>query len=124
MGLEKIPMSDAALRFKAALRAEGIAEGLIQGVQAGLVVGERNGRAEGVRKGRTEGVRKALLTLLRTRRLSATAEERAMIEGCTDSKKLEQWIVRGVSAGSVGEVLGTKRRPPSARARTKHRAGK
>lgn len=69
-------------------------------------------------------MRKALLTLLRTRRLSATVEERAMIEGCTDSKKLEQWIVRAVSAGSVGEVLGAKRRPRSARPRTKQRAGK
>lgn len=36
-------MSDAYLRFRAALRAEGMAEGLIQGVQAGLVVGEQNG---------------------------------------------------------------------------------
>lgn len=35
MGLEKIPMSDAALRFKAALKAEGIAEGLIQGRAGG-----------------------------------------------------------------------------------------
>ena len=42
-----------------------------------------------------------------------------MIEGCTDSNKLEQWIVRVVSAGSVGEVLGTSRKP-----RTKQRAGK
>jgi hypothetical protein len=121
MGLEKIPMSDAYLRFRAALRAEGKAEGLIQGVQAGMVVGEQNGRAEGVRQGRTEGVRKALLTLLRTRRLSATAEERVMIKGCTDSKKLEQWIVHAVSAGSVGEVLGTNRKPQAARPRTKQR---
>ena len=122
MGLERIPMSDAALRFKAALRAEGIAEGLIQGVQAGLVVGERNGRAEGMRKGRIEGVRTALLTLLKTRGLSAAVKERAMIDGCADSKKLEQWIVRAVSAGSVGEVLGTSRKPRAARPRTRQRA--
>jgi hypothetical protein len=62
--------------------------------------------------------------LLRTRGLSATAEQRAMIEGCTDPKKLGQWIVRAVSAGSVGEVLGTTRKPRTARPRTKQRAGK
>lgn len=75
-------------------------------------------------KGRIEGERKALQTLLRTRGLSATAEERAVIEGCTDSKKLEQWIVRAVSAESVGEVLGTNRKPRTARPRIKQHAGK
>ena len=116
MGLEKIPMSDAYLRFRAALRAEGMAEGLIQGVQAGLVVGEQTGRAEGMRK--------ALLTLLRTRGLSATEGEQAMIEDYADPKQLEQWIVRAVSAGSVGELLGTNRKPRAARPRTKQRARK
>jgi hypothetical protein len=100
MNPDKIPMSPAALRFKAALKAEGVAEG------------------------RAEGERKALRMLLRTRGLSATAEEQAMIEGCTDPKKLEQWIVRAVSAGSVGEVLGTIRRPRTAKPRSKQRAGR
>jgi hypothetical protein len=75
-------------------------------------------------KGHAKGERKALLTLLRTRGLSATAEERAMIEGCTDSKKLEKWIVRAVSADSVGEVLGTNRKPRAAKPRIKQRAGR
>lgn len=114
MGPGKIPMSDAALRFTASLRAEGRAQGLIEGVQAGMVVGEQNGRAEGMRK--------ALLRLLRTRGLSATDRERAMIAACTDPKKLEQWIARAVSARSVGEVLGTTRKPRAARSRTKQRA--
>ncbi len=84
----------------------------------GRAEGRIKGRAEGRIKGRAEGEQMALLTLLRTRGLSATAGERALIEGCTDSKKLEQWIVRAVSAESVGEVLGTDRKP-----RTKQRAG-
>jgi hypothetical protein len=108
MNPDKIPMSAAYLRFKAALQAEG----------------ERRGRAEGVREGRAEGERKALLTLLRTRGLSATAKQQAVIEECADPKKLEQWIVRAVSAGSVGEVLGTSRKPRTARPRTRQRAGK
>jgi flagellar biosynthesis/type III secretory pathway protein FliH len=112
MNPDKIPMSPAALRFKAALQAEGVAKGRAEGL------------VEGERKGLAEGERKALWMLLRTRRLSATAEEQAMIEGCTDPKKLEQWIVRAVSAGSVSEVLGTIRKPRTAKPRTKHRAGR
>jgi flagellar biosynthesis/type III secretory pathway protein FliH len=112
MNPDKIPMSPAALRFKAALQAEGERKG------------RQEGLAEGERKGLAEGERNALRMLLRTRGLSPTAEERAMIEDCTDPKKLEQWIVRAVSAGSVGEVLGTSRRPRAARPRTKQRAGR
>jgi len=71
-----------------------------------------------------QGERKALLTLLRTCGLSATVKEQAVIEECTDPKKLEQWIVRAVSAESVGEVLGTNRKPRAARPRAKQRAGR
>ncbi|HEX7843988.1 MAG TPA: hypothetical protein VF469_41220, partial [Kofleriaceae bacterium] len=109
MNPDKIPLSAAYLRFRAALQAEGKREGLAEGKRKGLAEGERKGLAEGERKGLAEGERKALLMFLGTRGLSATAEERAMIEGCTDPKKLGQWIVRAVSAGSVGEVLGTTR---------------
>jgi hypothetical protein len=96
MNPDKIPMSPAALRFKAHLKAEGLAEGL------------------------AEGERKALLTLLGTRGLPMSAEERAAIDGCKDPAKLDQWIVKAVSAGSVAEVLGTNGKPRAA----KQRAGK
>ncbi|HEX7835946.1 MAG TPA: hypothetical protein VF469_00715 [Kofleriaceae bacterium] len=122
MNPDKIPMSAAALRFKAALQAEGERKGLAEGERKGLAEGERKGLAEGERKGLAEGERKALRMLLRTRGLSATAEERAMIEGCTDRKKLEQWIVRAVSAGSVSEVPGNHRKPRTAKSRTRQRA--
>jgi hypothetical protein len=101
MNPDRIPMSPAAQRFKAALQAEGLAKGL----------------AEGERKGRTGGKREALLMLLETRALSVTAEERAAIDSCTDPEKLDQWIVRAVSAGSVGEVLATNGKPRAARPR-------
>jgi hypothetical protein len=117
MNPDKIPMSAAYLRFKAALQAEGERRGR----REGLAQGERKGLAQGERKGLAQGERNALRMLLRTRGLSATAEERAMIEGCTDPKKLGQWIVRAVSAASVGEVLGTSRKPRAARPRTKQR---
>jgi hypothetical protein len=92
MNPDKIPMSAAYLRFKAALQAEG--------------------------------ERKALLTLPRTRGLSATVKQQTVIEECADPKKLEQWIVRAVSAESVGEVLGTNRKPRTAKPRTRQRAGR
>ncbi|HEX3475545.1 MAG TPA: hypothetical protein VHT91_11015 [Kofleriaceae bacterium] len=121
MNPDKIPMSPAALRFKAALQAEGRREGLAEG--------RREGLAEGERKGLAEGERNALWMLLKTRGFAATTEERAMIEDCSDPKQLEQWIVRAVSAGSVSEVLGTNRRPRpagprTARPRTRQRAGR
>jgi hypothetical protein len=130
MNPDKIPMSPAALQVKAALQAEGRREGLVEGRREGLAEGERKGLAEGERKGLAEGERKgwaegernALWMLLKTRGLAATADERAMIEDCSDPKKLEQWIVRAVSAGSVGEVLGTSRKPRTARPRAKQRA--
>jgi hypothetical protein len=78
MDPDKIPMSPAALRFKAALQAEGLAK----------------------------GKQEALLILLGARGFSVTAEERAEIERCPDSAKLDQWIMSAVSAGSVAEVLG------------------
>jgi flagellar biosynthesis/type III secretory pathway protein FliH len=124
MNPDKIPMSAAALRFKAALQAEGERKGLAEGERRGLAEGERRGLAEGERRGLAEGERKALRMLLRTRGLSATVEEHAVIAGCTDPKQLEQWIVRAVSAGSVGEVLGTNSKPRTAKPRTKQRAGR
>ncbi len=62
--------------------------------------------------------------LLRTRGLSATVKQQAVIEQCADPKKLEQWIVRAVSADSVGEVLGMNRKPRTAGPRTRQRAGR
>ena len=96
MNPDKIPMSPAALRFKAALQAEGFAK----------------------------GERRALLMLLGTRGLSATAEEQAAIERCTDPETLDPWIVRAVSARSVGEVLGTNRKARTAKPRTKQRTAR
>src|SRR5262249_54787425 len=56
MNPDKIPMSAAALRFKAALQAEGLAEG----ERKGLAKGERKALAKGERKGLAKGERKAL----------------------------------------------------------------
>ena len=67
-------------------------------------------RAEGL----AEGERKALLMLLGSRGLSATAEERAHLEGCSDPAVLDRWFLRAVTAGSVAEVLGTNEKAQAA----------
>ena len=71
-------------------------------------------RAEGLAEGRAEGERKALLMLLGSRGLSATAEERATIEGCSDPAVLDRWFLRAVTAGSVAEILGTNEKAQAA----------
>ena len=71
-------------------------------------------RAEGLAEGRAEGERKALLMLLGSRGLSATAEERATIEGCSDPALLDRWFLRAVTAGSVAEILGTNEKAQAA----------
>jgi hypothetical protein len=91
MNPEKIPMSAAALKFKASLRDEGRVEGL------------------------AEGERKALL--LQSRELSATKEERATIASCTDPARLDAWVVMAATARSVGEVLDAKPRAATAKRR-------
>lgn len=102
MNPDKIPMSPAALKFKAHMKAEGLAEG----------------RAEG----RAEGKREALLELLESRGLSATDEERARIQSCTDPAMLGAWNVKAASASSVAEVLAAK--PQAHPARRRARAAK
>ncbi len=45
------------------------------------------------------------MTFLGSRGLPLTAEERAVIEGCADPVRLDRWIAKAGTAGSVGEVL-------------------
>jgi hypothetical protein len=97
MNPDKIPMSPAALKFKAHMKAEG--------------------RAEGQAEGRADGKREALLELLESRGLSATKGERALIQGCTDPAMLGAWIVQAATARSVAEVLATKPQPGAAKRR-------
>ena len=89
MNPDKIPMSPAALKFKAHIKAEGHAD----------------------------GKREALLELLESRGLSATEGERALIQGCTDSATLGAWIVKAATARSVGEVLAARPQAGAAKRR-------
>ena len=96
----KSRLSPAVLEFKAAIGGEKHAEG------------------------RAEGERKALLMLLGSRGLSATAEERATIEGCPDPAVLDRWFLRAVTAGSVAEVLATSEQAEAAAKAAKPRAAR
>jgi hypothetical protein len=53
------------------------------------------------------GEAKLLLVILSSRGLEITSDQRRVIENCTDTKQLEAWAVRGLSVGSVIELLGT-----------------
>ena len=92
MNPDKIPMSPAALEFKAAMHAAGIAEGL------------------------AEGKRQALMDILRSRAaLAVTSEERGCDRSCMDPERLGRWIVKALTAESVGEVLEAEKKAPAKR---------
>jgi hypothetical protein len=97
---DKIPMSPAALRFKAALQAEGVAKGL------------------------AEGARKALFTLLRTRGLSATAEEQVVVEGARIRKSWSNGSCERCPPGRWPRCWERNRKPGTTKPRIRHRAGR
>jgi hypothetical protein len=60
--------------------------------------------------GKREGKREALLKILAARGLSLSDEARRMIEVCTETALLDEWIVKAATAASVAEVLDTSTR--------------
>ena len=98
MNLTKIPMSEAALKFKEEMQADG----------------------------RAEGKRQALLVVLHGRGLAVTAEERGTIEGCADPATLDRWLAKAGTAASASEVLVPEKKAPAkrSRARTAKRSAK
>ena len=51
------------------------------------------------------GVARSILHVLATRGLVATAEQRALIEQCTDLPRMDRWLERAITARSIDEVL-------------------
>jgi predicted transposase YdaD len=67
--------------------------------------GEAKGRAEGEAQGRAEGKAEALLAVLAARGLNPSSQQEHTIRQCADVSMLDRWIVRAVTANSVGDVL-------------------
>jgi hypothetical protein len=101
MNPDQLPESRAARRFRQFFEDRGKAEGKLEGV--------------------VDGKRAALLTLLDARELSASDNERAMINACADDALLDQWIVRAATASEVAEVLS---QPARVRSKARHVARK
>ena len=62
----------------------------------------------GLAAGQAKGKAEALVSLLEARGLSLDAVQLATIEACQDSDRLQRWIVAGVTAASVAEVLAVE----------------
>ena len=116
MNPDKIPETPAGRRTRLFLEAQGRKRGRIEGEVKGRAKGRAQGRAEGRAEGEVKGKLDALLALLKARGLSASAEQRAILRGCTDPVKLDQWIVRAATAASVSDVLGSVMQPAATRA--------
>jgi len=113
MNPDQLPESRAARRFRQFFEDRGKAEGKLEG----KIEGKLEGKLEGV----VEGKRAALLTLLDAREISASDNERAMINACADDALLDQWIVRAATASAVAEVLN---QPARVRLKARHVARK
>jgi hypothetical protein len=127
MNPDKIPETPAGRKTRLFLEAQGRKRGRIEGEAKGRAEGEAKGRAEGEAKGELKGElkgkRDALLALLKARGLSVSADQRAVVRGCADVAKLDQWIVRAATASSMSEVLRPATRSNSARAPRRRPAG-
>ncbi|MFV8753994.1 hypothetical protein ACNOYE_25905 [Nannocystaceae bacterium ST9] len=69
--------------------------------QNGLAEGEAKGLAEGEAKGLAEGERKSLLRVLSRRGITLTAEQREVVEACTDEEQLGRWLDRALEVDSA-----------------------
>jgi predicted transposase YdaD len=91
-------------------KAEGRFEGKAEGLAKGKAQGHALGKAEGRLEGKAEGLAIAVTTILEQRRLKLTAVQRRQILECKDQRKLESWLKRASSAGSVAELLASHAR--------------
>jgi hypothetical protein len=66
---------------------------------------QAKGRAEGRAEGHAEGRAQALLAVLEARRVHVSDEARARILGCTDPVRLDAWVRKAVTVGSVDELF-------------------
>lgn len=126
MDPDKIPETPAARRTRLFIEAQGRkrghAEGLARGLAEGRARGLAEGRAEGRAEGEAKGKRNAILAFLKARGVTLSAEARAVLDACTDSAKLDRWIIRAATASSASEVFDSGRKPSSPRTHEGRRA--
>jgi len=74
-------------------------------VAQGEAKGRAEGEAQGEAKGRAEGKAEALVAVLAARGMNPSPQQEHTIRQCADVSMLDRWIVRAVTANSVGDVL-------------------
>ncbi|NKX90592.1 hypothetical protein [Nocardia coubleae] len=63
-------------------------------------------RAEGHAQGRIIQAAQNVLTVLTSRRLELSAQQREQLAACTDLDQLEAWLLQAVTATSADELFG------------------
>lgn len=81
------------------LRAEGRKEGRAEG--------RKEGRAEGRKEGRAVATAEAVLAVLRHRHGAVPAGVRRRVLATDDPRRLQRWLERALTAGSIDEALGS-----------------
>ena len=81
--------------------ARGEARGMAKGEAKGMAKGEARGEA----KGRTTAMVEALLTVLSSRGLSLSEEQRGQISACRDLARLDAWLRRAAVCDDAAQVL-------------------
>ena len=66
---------------------------------------EARGKIEGKIEGKAEGKAEAILTVLATRGVTASAKQAERIRGCRDPQTLDLWLRRAVTATAIDELL-------------------
>jgi hypothetical protein len=84
---------------------KAVADGWADGMRKGRKEGKKEGKAEGKKEGKAEGKKEALSTVLRTRRLELTREQRARVDACRDHAKLDRWLERALLASDAAEIF-------------------
>ncbi|MBK9260397.1 MAG: hypothetical protein IPM54_11245 [Polyangiaceae bacterium] len=72
-----------------------------------------------LKKGKAEGKAEAIVTVLEGRGVSMTATQRKEILECKDTRKLDAWLRKALTASDVDELLTS---PASRKRRTTRRA--
>ena len=64
------------------------------------------GKTDGRKEGQAEGEADAILKVLSTRGIQVPGDARARIRACGDTRQLDTWLRRAVTAASADELFG------------------
>ncbi len=98
------PLSVAAL-LNAAAADRAVVEALAAKNSPAILERDAAAQAKGEAKGKAEGIARSILRLLEARGIAASTAQRKEILDCPDLDRLDQWLLKALSASSVDEVI-------------------